>query len=150
MHFVNTEKIVWVCLIGNSKANLPSSENGRLRRDGNTVPNQTQNSSKQQISDLSSRRRGFQLKNTKTSLVLSNASKVASFSEFCKYNRESLKSLPNLLSFEAEGLARLPNLPNLPFSELGKQSNTNSESSKSTVSELIPIKHTLEGQFWSC
>ena len=54
-----------VCFIGNS--NLPNSENGRLLRDGNTVPNQTQNSSKQQVSDLTSRRRGFQLKNTKTS-----------------------------------------------------------------------------------
>ena len=31
------------------------------------------------------------------------------------------------------GSAGLPNLPNLPFSELGSQSNTNSESSKSTV-----------------
>ena len=29
----------------------------------------------------------------------SNASKVASFSEFCKWNRESLQSLPNLLPF---------------------------------------------------
>ena len=31
------------------------------------------------------------------------------------------------------GSAALPNLPNLPFSECGSQSNTNSESSKSTV-----------------
>ena len=35
--------------------------------------------------------------------------------------------------FESFGSAGLPNLPNLPFSEFGSQSNTNSESSKSTV-----------------
>ena len=40
-----------VCLIVNP--NLRNSENGRLRRDGDTVPNQTQSSSKQQVSDLS-------------------------------------------------------------------------------------------------
>ena len=33
--------------------NLTNSENSRLQRDGNTVPSQTQNSSKQQVSDLS-------------------------------------------------------------------------------------------------
>ena len=63
----------------------------------------------------------------------SKVSKVASFSEFCKCNGESLQSLPNLLPFGAEGSAGLPNLPNLPFSELWSQSNTNSVSSKSTV-----------------
>ena len=63
----------------------------------------------------------------------SNASKVASFSEFYEWNRESLRFLPNLLLSGAEGSAGLPNLPNLPFSELESQSNTNSESSKSTV-----------------
>ena len=39
--------------------NLPNSENGRLRRDIDTIPNQTQSSSKQQVSDLSLRKRGF-------------------------------------------------------------------------------------------
>ena len=52
--------------------NLPHSENGKLRRDGNTLPNQTKSSSKQQVSTLSWRRRGFRLKNTKTSLVRGN------------------------------------------------------------------------------
>ena len=56
-------------------------------------------------------------------LTGSNACKVASFSEFCKRNRESLQRLPNLLPFGAEGSAGLPNLPNLPFSELGSKSN---------------------------
>ena len=48
----------------------------------------------------------------------------------------SLQSLPNLLPFEAEGLAGLLNLPNLPFSDFGSQSNTNSESTKSTISRI--------------
>ena len=52
--------------------NLPKSENGRLRRDGNTVPNQTQNSSKQQISDSSLWKCGFKLKNEKTCPMLGN------------------------------------------------------------------------------
>ena len=59
-----------VCLIGNCK--LTNSENGKLRRDRNKFPNQTQNSSKRQVSNSSRRRRGFQLKNTITSLVLGN------------------------------------------------------------------------------
>ena len=40
---------------------------------------------------------------------------------------------PDLLPSEAEGSAGLPNLSHLPFSEFGCQSDTNSESSKSTV-----------------
>ena len=52
--------------------NLPNSEEGRLRIDGDTVPKQTQISSKQQVSNLFWRRRGSQLKNAKTSLVLRN------------------------------------------------------------------------------
>ena len=49
-----------------------NSENGRLSRDGNSIPNQTQNSSKQQLSDSSWQIRSFQMKNTKTSLMLGN------------------------------------------------------------------------------
>ena len=47
--------------------------------------------------------------------------------------RESRQSLSILLPAGAEGSAGLPNLPNLPFSEFGSYSNTNPESSKSTV-----------------
>ena len=78
----------------------------------------------------------------------SYAGKVASFSEFCKCSRESLKSLPNLLLFGVEGSAGLPNLPNLRFSELGCQSNTNSESLGLPFSELAPIKHTLRSSLF--
>ena len=42
----------------------------------------------------------------------------------------------NLPPVGAEVSAGLPNLPNLPFAELGSQSNTNSESSNSTVSRI--------------
>ena len=91
--------------------------------------NQTQNSSKQQVSHLSWRKRGFQLKNMNTRLVIGHTvatqAKLASFSEFCKRKGEPLRSLPNLLLFGAEGSAGLQNLPNLPFSEFRSQSNTN-------------------------
>ena len=62
-----------------------------------------------------------------------NESKVDSFFEIYLWNRESLQSLQNALPFGAEGPAGLPNLPNLPFLEFGSQSNTNSDSLKSTV-----------------
>ena len=66
----------------------------------------------------------------------SNVGKFASFSEFLKWKRESLQSLPNLLPFGADGLAGLLDLPNLTFSEFESQSNTNSESTKSTISRI--------------
>ena len=43
--------LIRVCLIGNSKT--INSENGRFRKDGSTFLNQTQNSSKRQVSSLS-------------------------------------------------------------------------------------------------
>ena len=63
----------------------------------------------------------------------SKGCKVASFQSSANEIENPLQSLPNLLPFGAEGSAGLLNLPNEPFSELGSQSNTNSESSKSTV-----------------
>ena len=62
---------LWVRFIGNPKP-TEYSGNGRIRKDGNTAPNQTQSSSQKQVSDLSWRRRHFQLKNTKMSPMFGN------------------------------------------------------------------------------
>ena len=134
--------------------NLPNSENGRLRRDGNTVPNQTKNSSRQQISDSAWRKRGLQMKNAKTSLVLGNKAWTDSitiaartnsprFRSFAKENENLLKVSQTFRLLEQKVRqafqtcqtcrfrnlvviqTQIPSLPSLPFSE------------------LAPIKHTL-------
>ena len=134
-----------------------NSENGRLRKDGNTVPSQTENSSKH---TFYRKYRKFNAENSFRYILMkarfpvdkykdksgawqqevaSSTSKFASFSEFAIENEHLSRvspSLPNFLPFGAEGSGSLLNLPNLPFSEFGSQSNRNSESSKSTVSSL--------------
>ena len=51
-------------------------------------------------------------------------------------------------AFGAEGSAGLPNLPNLPFSVLGSQSNTNAETSESTVLRSGTNQtHPMSGNF---
>ena len=91
-----------------------------------------------------SENQGSSSKNTKTSPVLSNkdstdlitiAARVTSmcFQSSANKNENLFLSLPNLPPVGAEALAGLPNLPNLLFLEFGSQSNTNCESSKSTV-----------------
>ena len=61
--------------------------------------------------------------------------KFALFSEFPKSNENLSKVFQTfrLLEQRVAYLPNLPNLPNLPFSEFDSQSDTNSESSKSTV-----------------
>lgn len=60
--------------------------------------------------------------------------------------RSSLKSAKKL-PLRAEGSKSLPNLASLPWSEFQRESNTNSQNTKSTVapykSEVVPTKHTL-------
>ena len=76
--------------------NLPSSENGRLRRDGSTVPNQTQNVSKQQVSFrfiLAKTR--FQLKNMKTSPVLGNKDRTDSITMAARANSPRFQNFAN-------------------------------------------------------
>ena len=71
--------------------NLPNSENGRLRGDGNTVPNQTQNASKTAGFRLILAKMRFPVEKHEDEsgawqqkLNHSNKSKFASFSEFRK------------------------------------------------------------------
>ena len=66
--------------------NIQNSENGRLRRDRNTLSSQTQNSSKHQVSDSSWRKWGFQLKNTKMSPVLGNEDRTDSIAIAARAN----------------------------------------------------------------
>ena len=131
--------------------NQPNSENGRLRRDGNTVPNQTQNSSKQQVSDSSYRRRGFQLKKhedescawqqrvklpitiatrAKLPRLQSSAYEIEHLSKVCQIFRlleQKVQHACQTCRFQNWGAnqTQISNLPSLPFSE------------------LVPIKHTL-------
>ena len=123
--------------------NLPNSENGRFGETEAQFPIKYKllQSSKFQIYPCKNKVSCWKIQRqiwclaakSKLTDYHSNLSRVALFLEFCKWNRESLQSLPNLLPFGAEGSEGLTNLLNLSFLELGSQSNTNSESSISTV-----------------
>ena len=112
--------------------NLPNSENSRLRKDGNTFPNQTHNSSKTAgfrfiltKARLPDEKRDYESgawqRRVKLSITVATLSKFTLLSKISKLKRESLPSLQNLLPFGVEGSAGLPNLPKLPFSEFGSQ-----------------------------
>ena len=69
----------------------------------------------------------------KLPITVATPAKLPRSQSFANENENLSKVCQNLLPFGAEGSAGLPNLPNMRFSELGSQSNTNSESSKPTV-----------------
>ena len=137
---------------------LPNSEDGRLRRDGNTVPNQTQHSSKQQVSDSSWRKQDFHLKNTKTSPVLGNKELNGLY-----YRSSKSKKSPRFQSFvnENENLSKVCQASHLLEKKIRQAfeacqtcqtcrfrnlvvSQTQIPSLPSLpFSELAPIKHTL-------
>ena len=134
--------------------NLPNSENGRLRRDENTVLNQTQNSSKQQVPDISWPKSipaenhkdesgaWKQLVKLRTTTMVKKANSPR-FSEFCNENENLSKVCQTFCLLEQKvqqafqtcqtcrfqnlvvNQTQIPSLPILPFSE------------------LLPIKHTL-------
>ena len=135
--------------------NLPNSENGRLRRDGNTVPNQTQYSSKEQVSDLILARTRFPVEKhedvsgareqrVKLTITLatraklprsqSSANEIENFSEVCQtfcpleqkvQHRPAKLAKPAVFGNWGVNQTQVPSIPSLP------------------VSELVPIKHTL-------
>ena len=123
--------------------NLPHSDNGRLRRDGNTVPNQAQKFFKTAGFRFILAKTSFPVENNeddsgawqpreKLSITVAARAKSPCFRVLEMKSRISPNSV-KLCAFGAESSAGLPNLPNLPFSELRSQSNTNSESCKPTV-----------------
>ena len=118
--------------------NLLNSENGRLRRDGNTVPNQTQNSSEQQVSDSSWRKRGFRLKKHKDESGAwqqrcQPPANSPRFQSFANENENLSKVCQTFRLLQQKVRQAFQTCQTCRFSEFGSQSNTNSESSKSTV-----------------
>ena len=121
--------------------NLPNSENGRLRTDGNRAPIKhkiLQNSRFQiyhgedEVSSCKTQRRVWCLA-TKSSDYRS--SKKSPHFEFCKGNREK-SAKPS--TFWSRRLS-IPTKPAKPaVFGIGSQSNTNSESSNLPFSELVP------------
>ena len=99
----------------------------------------------------------FQLKNAITSLGLatkskvtnyrSNSSEFASFSEFRKWKRESPWRLESLLLVGAESSSGPQNLPSCRFRNLGAKQTHILCLPSLLFSEVLPIKHPLDGGF---
>ena len=130
---------------------LPNSENGCLRRDGNTFPNQTQHSSKQQVSYSSWQKRGFQLKNTKTSLVFGNKDRTDSitiansprFQSFANKNENLSKVCQTFRLLELKARQAFQTCQTCRFRNLVVNQTQILSLPTLPFSELAPIKHTL-------
>ena len=101
-------------------------------------PAKTQNSSKQQVSDSSWRKKDSSLKKRKRvqwwqrTVRLPITLAMQADSPHCQSFTNENDTISKVRQTGAEGWAGLPNRQNLPFSGFESQSNTNSKSSKAT------------------